>query len=46
MDFPEDFKPEALAGKTAVYSLKAEEVREKVMPELNEEFLKGLGRRR
>ena len=43
MDFPEDFKPEALAGKSATYSLKAEEVREKVMPELDEEFLKGLG---
>lgn len=43
MEFPEDFKPEALAGKTAVYTIKAEEVREKVMPELTEEFLKGLG---
>ena len=43
MDFPEDFKPQALAGKTAIYSLKAEEVREKIMPELDEEFLKGLG---
>ena len=43
MEFPEDFKPEALAGKTAVYSLKAEEVREKVLPEVNEEFLKSLG---
>jgi trigger factor len=43
MEFPEDFKPEALAGKTAVYSLKAEEVREKVLPEINEEFLKSLG---
>ncbi len=43
MDFPEDFQPEALAGKTATYTLKAEEVREKVMPELTEEFLKGLG---
>ncbi|MFP4156928.1 MAG: trigger factor [Opitutales bacterium] len=43
MEFPEDFKPEALAGKTATYSLKAEEVREKVMPELDEAFLKGLG---
>ena len=38
MEFPEDFKPEALAGKTAVYSLKAEEVREKVMPEMDEAF--------
>ena len=42
MEFPEDFKPEALAGKTAVYSLKAEEVREKVMPEMDEEFFKSV----
>lgn len=42
MDFPEDFKPEALAGKQAVYTLKAEEVREKVMPELNDELFKSL----
>ena len=38
MEFPEDFKPEALAGKTAVYSLKAEEVREKVMPVMDDVF--------
>ena len=38
MEFAEDFKPEALAGKTAVYSLKAEEVREKVMPALDDAF--------
>ncbi|MFU8848661.1 MAG: trigger factor [Opitutales bacterium] len=43
MEFPEDFKPEALAGKTAIYTLKAEEVREKVLPELNQELLKSLG---
>ncbi|MGB0743187.1 MAG: trigger factor [Opitutales bacterium] len=43
MEFPQDFKPEALAGKTAVYSLKAEEVREKLLPELNEELLKSFG---
>lgn len=43
MEFPADFKPEALAGKTATYTLKAEEVREKVLPELDEAFLKGLG---
>ncbi len=42
MEFPEDFKPEALAGKTAVYSIKAEEVREKVMPEMDEEFFKSV----
>jgi trigger factor len=42
MEFPEDFKPEALAGKTATYALKAEEVREKTMPELNEELFKSI----
>ena len=42
MDFPEDFKPEALAGKTAVYSVEAKEVREKVMPEMDEAFFKSL----
>ncbi|MEM8867796.1 MAG: trigger factor [Verrucomicrobiota bacterium] len=42
MDFPEDFKPEALAGKSGVYSIKVEEVREKIMPELNEELFKSL----
>lgn len=42
MEFPEDFKPEALAGKTAVYSVEAKEVREKVMPEMDEAFFKSL----
>ena len=42
MEFPEDFKPEALAGKTAVYSLEANEVRQKVMPEMDEAFFKSL----
>lgn len=42
MEFPEDFKPEALAGKTAVYSVEAKEVREKVMPEMDEAFFTSL----
>jgi len=42
MEFPEDFKPEALAGKTAVYSVEAKEVREKVMPEMDDAFFKSL----
>jgi len=42
MEFPEDFKPEALAGKTVVYSLEAKEVREKVMPEMDEAFFRSL----
>lgn len=43
MDFPADFKPEALAGKSATYTIKAEEVREKVLPAMDEAFLQGLG---
>ena len=39
MDFAEDFKQEALAGKSAVYSLKVEEVRQKILPEIDEAFL-------
>ena len=42
MAYPDDFKPEALAGKTAVYSLKAKEVREKVMPVMDEAFFTSL----
>ena len=42
MEFPSDFEPEVLAGKTATYAIKAEEVREKVLPEMNEAFFEGL----
>ena len=42
MEYPRDFKPEALAGKTAVYNLKAKEVREKVMPLMDEAFFTSL----
>ncbi len=42
MEFPEDFQPEALAGKTAVYTIEAKEVREKVMPEMDEAFFTSL----
>ncbi|GHB98754.1 trigger factor [Cerasicoccus arenae] len=38
--FPEDFEVEALRGKTATYSLEVHEVREKKVPEMDEEFLK------
>ena len=40
--FPEDFAHEALAGKEAAYSVEMIEVREKTLPEIDEEFLKGL----
>ncbi|MFP4203277.1 MAG: trigger factor [Opitutales bacterium] len=42
MTFPDDFKPEALAGKTAVYNLEVEEVREKELPEMDEAFFESL----
>ena len=42
MEFPEDFKPEALAGKTVVYSVVAKEVREKVMPEMDDTFFESM----
>ncbi|MBI5771172.1 MAG: trigger factor [Verrucomicrobia bacterium] len=39
--FPADFAPvPALAGKQAVYAVEVQEVRERVLPELNEEFFK------
>jgi trigger factor len=43
VQFPEDFEEEALRGKTATYEVEIQEVRERELPELTEEFLKGLG---
>jgi len=42
MTFAEDHEVEALRGKTATYKITVHEVRERVLPELNEEFLKSL----
>ena len=42
MEFPQDFKLEALAGKTVVYSVEAKEVREKVMPEMDDAFFESM----
>jgi trigger factor len=41
--FPKDFSTTDLAGKEAFFSIKINAVKEKVLPELNEEFLKKLG---
>jgi trigger factor len=41
--FPADYPSEALAGKEAVFEIKATELRRRVIPELNDEFAKGLG---
>jgi trigger factor len=41
VQFPADFAPvPALAGKSAVYALEIQEIRERVLPELNDEFVK------
>ncbi len=41
VEFPADFAPvPALAGKKAVYAVEVQEIRERVLPELNEEFFK------
>ena len=42
MEFPQDFKPEVLAGKTVVYSVEAKEVREKVMPKMDDAFFESM----
>ena len=36
--FPDDHQPEELAGKTATFAVKVGEVREKVLPELDDDF--------
>ena len=36
--FPEEHRPDSLAGKTATFAVKVKEVREKRLPELNDEF--------
>ena len=38
MTFPEDHRPEHLAGQTASFALTVKEVREKQLPELDDEF--------
>lgn len=38
--FPEDYRAEHLAGKNAVFACKINEVKELVLPELNDEFVK------
>ena len=42
MKFPKDFKVAELKGKQAEYTMEIHEVRERVLPELNDEFLKQL----
>ncbi|MGH2966900.1 MAG: trigger factor [Solirubrobacterales bacterium] len=39
VQFPADHKPDALAGKKGVFEVKAKEVREKRLPELDDDFV-------
>lgn len=41
--FPEDYGNKDLAGKKAVFKVKLHEIKEKVVPELDDEFAKGFG---
>jgi trigger factor len=38
VSFPEDYEPERLAGEDAVFRVEVKEVREKALPELDDEF--------
>jgi trigger factor len=38
VSFPDDYRAEHLAGKEAIFAVKVKEVREKVLPELDDEF--------
>lgn len=42
VDFPEDFRVEALQGKSVVYKVHVSEVRTKKLPEMDEEFFKAM----
>jgi len=43
LNFPDDYRAEQLAGKPASFAVTAKEVREKVLPELDEEFAVSAG---
>lgn len=43
VEFPADFNVEPLQGKKAVYAVEVQEVRERKLPELDEEFCKAQG---
>ena len=40
--FPENYGPEEIAGKDAVFHVKVNEVKQKILPELDDEFVKEL----
>lgn len=40
--FPDEYQVKELAGKPAVFKVKLHEIKKRVLPELNDEFVKGL----
>ena len=43
VSFPEEYGQSELAGKPAVFKVTLKEIKEKIVPELNDEFAKGFG---
>ncbi len=43
VSYPEDTQDKRLAGKTFTYAVKVKAIKQKSLPELNDEFAKGLG---
>ncbi|MDD3435835.1 MAG: trigger factor [Candidatus Gastranaerophilales bacterium] len=43
VDFPKDYHDEKLAGQPAVFKIKIKEIKEKVLPELTDEFAQKIG---
>jgi len=43
LTYPEDYFEKNLAGKKAAFKIEVKEVKEKILPELNDEFAKSLG---
>ncbi|MDR1474547.1 MAG: trigger factor [Endomicrobium sp.] len=43
VDYPSDYLNKTLAGKTVIFKVKVDEVKEKELPELNDDFAKDMG---
>lgn len=43
VDFPKEYHEKKLAGQPAVFKIKIKEIKEKVMPEINDEFAQKVG---
>ncbi|NOX35580.1 MAG: trigger factor [Deltaproteobacteria bacterium] len=42
--YPEDYHDESLKGKTIVYKVRLKEIQEEILPEVNDDLVKGLGK--